>query len=194
MFDKFADKLTWRSERAVAVLGVLTLSIFGCMLYIAWAISNVYRTPEKMPSLVTMFPDGLLVKVPMLYFDFSPFDIHQALLSAYGKHGRKLYVLFRVIDHTVFPFVYTAALLSLNAYLSPKAEGFHKRYITWVPVGLFFIDILENSGFIYLLLVFEENDKGDPVKENVATASMVVQFFKVTLNFRSCGLCLFIGV
>ena len=88
-------------------------------------------------------------------------------------------MLFRVIDHALFPVVYTATLLSLNRYLAGEVKGRQKWMAEGIPMALFAIDICENSGLIYLLAVFEENDKGDEMKQKVAAVTMVLVFFKV---------------
>lgn len=180
MLSTLAEKLTFQSGSSVFVLVASTIAVLGLLDFMVKTMAASFTPSPKYPGVFMMPPDAVLIKAPWLFQTYTSFEIHQALVTGYGEKARELYVILRAIDHVLVPLMYTAALLSLNAYLVPKGKGLLYGFMRVLPLLGLLTDISENCAFVYLYMVFEEGDTGSPSSQRVATASFVLQLYKVS--------------
>jgi hypothetical protein len=139
------DKISLFLQRMAK--GWLVLVLLGCffltILVVFPAVSHLLGVPEQgVESIDTTFY-------------YSPGWLYDAM-QAYGPEGRAAYALGHFTGDLLFPVVYTLLLACSISWVFHKIlpSGSRLHRLNMVPVALFFMDLLENSVLVVLLLSF----------------------------------------
>jgi len=99
---------------------------------------------------------------------YSPETAFQSI-EAYGPEGRGLYRFIQLTADVVYPIIYTVFFMLLLGWLLIKQRGGMPALVVFVPLAIFFFDMLENGCIVAMLTAFPKTFYGVAVLSGAAT-------------------------
>lgn len=127
--------------KTVLILLFITLAVYSCMLFYTIPSVMNYTGGMKLPD---MQPFGYSI------------EYMKTLLDNMGEPGRDTYLFRQIPVDMIYPLLFALTYPLLLTYLFKKGLKSSSKihYMSIVPVAAGFFDYLENSGIIFLLVIY----------------------------------------
>ncbi|MEE9373107.1 MAG: hypothetical protein V3V00_08650 [Saprospiraceae bacterium] len=124
-----------------------------------------------------------------LKFSYSQNEVYQ-MIESYGEKGRDIYIMSTVGIDLIYPIIYNIVFILILIILFKKKYPLHgrKHLLAFLPIVVFFADILENTGILLMLNNYPDRLRNVAFLTSACT-SIKWAFVSISL-IMIIGLCL----
>ncbi len=132
------DKLSLYVSKRNIILGFVIIILFNLILLPGFP--KIFSVPGNYPL--------------DLKFGYSPAEAYK-LLSDMGGKGRTVYLLSEIIIDWPYAVIYTFVYSVVIIAVYKNFRFSFRKYLIWAPLFLGIFDLLENSGIVLMIALFD---------------------------------------